>query len=270
MLYTTPSPSVTSSLSSFSRDNISSSTRIPQQQPQQTTTMTSSSTSGPDSIFVVPFDYVPGKFPTSIREKTPSDDHDQPLASPLSMASTGSGRSTDSIPYMEEEVAKSAAAAGGARPTSIYDNLPDGGAGTTPQQLLDILQSPGIMAAERVFAVNDSGVFLSQDSLNIKQNSVPEHSIDDILEHTRSLQQMVKSWEEGLDRENEKEIAAAVPQFPLHSLDDVDGVSAAATAATGANNTAASLEVSMIINHSLYSLHYTTAWYVTCDVKSIK
>ena len=214
-------------MSSFSRDT---STRVPHH------------TTGPDSIFVVPFDYVPGKFPTSIREKSEETDV-PPMSSPFSTASMpsarsdSSGRSTDSIHssgLMEEDLA-----AQHSRPASIYDNLPDGD-GTTPQQLLDILQSPGIMTAERIL-VNDSGVFLSHESLDRGNKNQSNWSVDDILEHTKSLEKMVKSWEEGLDGggKHHKENTSG----NLQSLENIDDSSKTTNSVA-----AISVEVSLLFN----------------------
>ena len=141
------------------------------------------STDRDNSTFVIPHDYKPGTFPAALREKT---EDDVPNPTTLSMRSNSVSESMQSVP----ENARAAS-----RPMSVYDNLPETAiiGNVTAQDFIKILD-PG----SPLIPGTDSDMFMgSMESLEVNGSGTDPAfwSVDDIVEHTQNLQQMVGTWD---------------------------------------------------------------------------
>jgi len=136
-----------------------------------------------NSSFVVPHDYKPGTFPSALREKT---DDESPNPTTVSMRSHSISESMQSAPENVRSFS---------RPLSVYDNLPETAitGNVTAQDIIKILDpgSPLITGA-------DSDMYMgSVESLEVNGSGIDPAfwSVDDIVEHTQNLQQMVGTWD---------------------------------------------------------------------------
>ena len=137
----------------------------------------------------MPRDYKPGTFPAALRERY--DDDTSSISTP-----------PVSLPSRSRSVSEASQSA--PRPMSIYDNLPDNAFGghVCAHDIIKIMD-PG----SPVRVGNDSDVYMgSLESLEVGGAGIDPAfwSVDDIVEHTQNLQQMVGSWGVGDDDENEK------------------------------------------------------------------
>ncbi|CAK8697318.1 unnamed protein product [Clavelina lepadiformis] len=181
-----------------------------------------------DAMFVIPRGYKPGTFPSAIREKGDADEI--PFSAPSSASSTRSHSASDSFQPLVNDTRKNS------RPMSIYDNLPETAlqGDASAQDLINIMD-PGILGG-----VDDSGVYDgSQESLDINF-SIPDTacwSVDDIVEHTQSLQEKVRGWEEespdeekadNLDTSSvdtfDRHIPTTVEVLPSYSSENVSNI----------------------------------------------
>ena len=162
-----------------------------------------------NSLFMIPHGYKPGTFPAALRERT--DNESAVVHSPVSVP-TRSHSISEAMPSVANTDSLSRT-----RPMSIYDNLPDTAisGNVSTQDIMKILD-PG----SPLRGVNDSDAYLgSMDSLDVLGSGVDPAfwSVDDIVEHTQNLQQMVGLWDVGDDEsvDNMTDTTPAVdPPFP--------------------------------------------------------
>ena len=134
------------------------------------------------AVFLAPPTYKPGTFPTILREHTEAE----AFSSPSSESSSRS-QSTSDFQNQSRKLQ---------RPASIYDNLHEAGLSDLSQDFLSIFDiiSPLDLESE----LFDENVDLLEQ--NVPSVDVAFWSVDDIVEHTQSLQQMVQTWQS--DEEN--------------------------------------------------------------------
>jgi len=142
------------------------------------------------TMFLMPKDHVPGTFPASIRPlDAGQDDEYQASRAPTSSSSVVS----DTESQTSQKTAN--------RPASVYDNLPESAlqSAASAHDLLSIMDPSAV-------SVSDSGVYVigSEESLDVTAQYALDAafwSVDDIVEHTQSLQQAVSAWD---DEDEEK------------------------------------------------------------------
>ena len=146
------------------------------------------------SMFVIPPNYKPGTFPAALREKVDSDVAQPPTTVPVRSSSISETSSAPLVAATSESYRKSS------RPMSIYDNLPNSGSGGSASALnLVNLWDPGMRNDD--LATHRGSI----DSLEVSGSGIDPAfwSVDDIVEHAQSLQQMVGSWGDGDDDDDE-------------------------------------------------------------------
>nr|XP_026696472.1 rho GTPase-activating protein 7 isoform X1 [Ciona intestinalis] len=147
-----------------------------------------------EPLFVMPKGYKPGTFPSGLVEMTDEEPPTSPSSGFVSNSSSSRSRSTSDSFHASQASEPTGRLV---RPMSIYDNLPDTvlTSGASAQDFLDIMDPSTLVGA---MPVNDSGVFDgSQESLDAPGVLDSAFwSVDQIVEQTQSLQQMVQQMEE--------------------------------------------------------------------------
>ena len=151
-----------------------------------------------NSTFVMPRDYKPGTFPAALQERV---DGDSTVPASVSKRSHSVSDSVQSVPENPRKES---------RPMSIYDNLPETAisGNVSAQDIIKILD-PG----SPLIPGTDSDIYMgSMESLEvgITRTDPAFWSVDDIVEHTQNLQQMVGTWGFGEDYNEDEDRSNSV------------------------------------------------------------
>ena len=145
-----------------------------------------------NALYLAPPPHKPGTFPTALREQTEAEEFIPAFSLPSSESSSRSHSASDVTAHWPDSSRKLL------RARSIYDNLDEAGLCSITQDFLNIFDIISPVGIDDETDVLEEQVELSNQ--RVPGVDVAFWSVDDIVEHTQSLQQMVQSWES--DEEN--------------------------------------------------------------------
>jgi len=140
------------------------------------------------TLFLAPPSHKPGTFPTALREQTEAEELTPAFSGPSSESSSRSHSTSDFV-NLPDSYGKLP------RARSVYDNLNETGLCNLTQDFLNIFDLLSPLEIENELEEQVEGLDQRVPSVD-----VAFWSVDDIVEHTQSLQQMVQSWQS--DEEN--------------------------------------------------------------------
>ena len=154
-----------------------------------------------NSVFFLHPSHKPGSFPRALRSQ--ADDDAVPFSS---LSSESSSRSPSGSDFTHSSSRQG-------RPASVYDNLQEAGLSTLTQDFLNIFDLLG----DSEYCVDSSDA----PEVNIPGVDVAFWSVDDIVEQTQSLQQMVGSWGDEEDLAGKYARPARLSTDDSHSCSEV-------------------------------------------------
>ena len=140
-------------------------------------------------LYLAPPSHKPGAFPTALRERSEAEESTPAFSVPSSESSSRSHSASDVALLPDPGKLP--------RARSIYDNLNETGLCNLTQDFLNIFDLLSPLELE-----DETKLF--EEQVEVLNQRVPAvdvafWSVDDIVEHTQSLQQMVQSWQSDED-----------------------------------------------------------------------